>query len=205
MQTPTNTTTSSADQSGTKGDPVVQWALELGELHRQGEVIGRAIVQYKTDGTDATGLEEKRAAISDRIHVYEAIITGHKATSIEGALAQIMLASTEADWLACCPPNSDDNDYYQGRVDRLLYGARRALEAVVGKDRFGDLAQMYMPAGLDPFVIRDREIIDDSDGVLNRLTGALLDRLTHHVHILEMNGDSYRLNQSRRKQTARHS
>ena len=32
-----------------------------------------------------------------------------------------------------------------------------------------------------------------------RLTGALLDRLTHHVHILEMNGDSYRLGQSRRK------
>ena len=26
-----------------------------------------------------------------------------------------------------------------------------------------------------------------------RLTGALLERLTHHVHILEMNGDSYRL------------
>jgi DNA replication protein DnaC len=32
-----------------------------------------------------------------------------------------------------------------------------------------------------------------------RLTGALLDRLTRHVHILEMNGDSYRLKQSRRK------
>ncbi len=30
-----------------------------------------------------------------------------------------------------------------------------------------------------------------------RLTGALLDRITHHVHILEMNGDSYRLKQSR--------
>ena len=30
-----------------------------------------------------------------------------------------------------------------------------------------------------------------------RLTGALLDRLTHHVSILEMNGESYRLNQSR--------
>jgi DNA replication protein DnaC len=30
-----------------------------------------------------------------------------------------------------------------------------------------------------------------------RLTGALLDRLTHHVHILEMNGDSYRLAQSK--------
>jgi len=30
-----------------------------------------------------------------------------------------------------------------------------------------------------------------------RLTGALLDRLTHHVNILEMNGENYRLNQSR--------
>jgi DNA replication protein DnaC len=34
-----------------------------------------------------------------------------------------------------------------------------------------------------------------------RLTGALLDRLTHHVHILEMNGDSFRLKHSRRKRT----
>src|ERR671918_2965421 len=34
-----------------------------------------------------------------------------------------------------------------------------------------------------------------------RLTGALLDRLTHHVHILEMNGDSYRLAQSRTRKT----
>ena len=30
-----------------------------------------------------------------------------------------------------------------------------------------------------------------------RLTGALLDRLTHHVHILETNGGSYRLRHSR--------
>jgi DNA replication protein DnaC len=36
-----------------------------------------------------------------------------------------------------------------------------------------------------------------------RLTGALLDRLTHHVHILEMNGDSYRLSQSKNRQKAR--
>jgi len=32
-----------------------------------------------------------------------------------------------------------------------------------------------------------------------RLTGARLDRLTHHVNILEMNGESYRLNQIRAK------
>ena len=36
-----------------------------------------------------------------------------------------------------------------------------------------------------------------------RLTGALLDRLTHRVHILEMNGESYRLRQSRQAGTTR--
>ena len=35
-----------------------------------------------------------------------------------------------------------------------------------------------------------------------RLTGALLDRLTHHVNILEMNGESYRLAQSRARKAA---
>jgi len=43
---------------------------------------------------------------------------------------------------------------------------------------------------------------DEWTGVFGseRLTGALLDRLTHHVHILELNGDSYRLKQSKRRQ-----
>ena len=35
-----------------------------------------------------------------------------------------------------------------------------------------------------------------------RLTGALLDRLTHHVHILEMNGESFRLKHSRQSAKA---
>ena len=33
-----------------------------------------------------------------------------------------------------------------------------------------------------------------------RLTGALLDRRTHHVHILEMNGDSFGLATSKKAQ-----
>jgi DNA replication protein DnaC len=36
-----------------------------------------------------------------------------------------------------------------------------------------------------------------------RLTGALLDRLTHRVHILEANGESYRLQESKRRQSRR--
>lgn len=36
-----------------------------------------------------------------------------------------------------------------------------------------------------------------------RLTGALLDRLTHHVHILEMNGESYRLKDSKQRRPSK--
>jgi len=36
-----------------------------------------------------------------------------------------------------------------------------------------------------------------------RLTGALLDRLTHRVHIIEANGESYRLRESKRRQQRR--
>ena len=32
-----------------------------------------------------------------------------------------------------------------------------------------------------------------------RLTGALLDRLTHRVHIIEANGESYRLRDAKRR------
>ena len=36
-----------------------------------------------------------------------------------------------------------------------------------------------------------------------RLTGAHLERLTHHVHILEMNGESYRLKRSQQNAYSR--
>ncbi len=53
---------------------------------------------------------------------------------------------------------------------------------------------------LDP-CFRRSSTFDEWTEVLGseRLTGALLDRLTHHVHILEMNGESYRLRQSQTK------
>ena len=36
-----------------------------------------------------------------------------------------------------------------------------------------------------------------------RLTGALLDQFAHHVHILEMNGESYRLKHRRENAACR--
>ncbi len=53
---------------------------------------------------------------------------------------------------------------------------------------------------LDP-CLRRSSTIDEWTEVFGseRLTGTLLDRLTHHVHILEMNGESYRLRQRQTK------
>lgn len=52
-------------------------------------------------------------------------------------------------------------------------------------------------------VISNLPFAEGTEGLgSERLTGALLDRLTHHVHILEMNGDSYRLKTSKQKRAA---
>ena len=50
-----------------------------------------------------------------------------------------------------------------------------------------------------PVLVTTNLPFDEWTGVFGseRLTGTLLDRLTHRVHILEMNGESYRLKQSR--------
>jgi hypothetical protein len=41
--------------------------------------------------------------------------------------------------------------------------------------------------------------VPECRGEKETVTGALLDRLTHHVHILEMNGDNFRLSHSKRR------
>ena len=58
------------------------------------------------------------------------------------------------------------------------------------KQARGQISSLYEP-------ITRREITLPPAYSSERLTGALPDLLTHHVHILEMNGDSYRLKRSR--------
>ena len=97
-----------------------------------------------------------------------------------------------------------------GAVPRSnVYDNDRCLVAKILPDGTLPRARLFS-AFLSHYVIRDRyarpgtlitsnlpfdEWTDTFGSV--RLTGALLDSLTHHVSILEMNGESYRLAHSR--------
>jgi DNA replication protein DnaC len=61
---------------------------------------------------------------------------------------------------------------------------------------FEVLSQRYERGSI---IVTSNLPFDEWTGVFGseRLTGALLDRLTHHVHILEMNGNSFRLKHSK--------
>jgi hypothetical protein len=77
-------------------------------------------------------------------------------------------------------------------VDELGYVP---LSSTGGELLFETFSQRYERGST---IVTSNLPFDEWTGVFGneRLTGALLDRLTHHVHILEMNGESYRLKHS---------
>ena len=78
-------------------------------------------------------------------------------------------------------------------VDELGY---LPLDRMGAEHLFGFFSQCYEQTSL--IVTTNLPFADWPQGLANdeRLAGALLDRLTHHVHILEIVGDSYRLKSS---------
>ena len=85
----------------------------------------------------------------------------------------------------------------------------RSLWRLCDNRLFGDIAAMTRVAKqprsafeyFAPEFVTSNLPFDEWTSVFGsaRLTGALLDRLTHHVHILEMHGESYRLAHSKRR------
>ena len=85
-------------------------------------------------------------------------------------------------------------------VDELGYIPFSKLGA---EHLFGFFSQCYEQASL--VVTTNLPFADwpQTFGGDERLTGALLDRLTHRVHIVEITGDSYRLQSSMKSKTAK--
>ena len=108
--------------------------------------------------------------------------------------------------------NRGKADHWKARDERRLQNLQRQLAQLnlLIIDELGFVPRSPTSAetalrGLQP-ALRAGSIIATTNLPFNertevfgseRLTGALLDRLTHHVHILEMNGESSRLKRSR--------
>ena len=88
-----------------------------------------------------------------------------------------------------------DTDAMQFHLDEISRHVARGAHAELLFEMF---SQRYERGST---IVTSNLPFDEWTGVFasERLTGALLDRLTHHVHILEMNGDSYRLKQSKHR------
>ena len=104
------------------------------------------------------------------------------------------------------------HELMEARGERLLLNLQRQLSRrnLLIVDELGFVLLSRTGAGLlfevfsqryerGSILVTTNLPFDEWTGVFGseRLTGALLDRLTHHVHILEMNGDSSRLRRSR--------
>ena len=149
------------------------------------------------------------------------IALGNSGTSkTHVALALGLAACQKGFTVAFTTAASLVNQLMEARDDRRLLKLQRDLQAVklLIVDELGYVplsatgAELLFEAFSQRYergstIITSNLPFEDWTSVLGseRLTGALLDRLTHHVSILTMNGDSYRLKQSvgRRRTSAK--
>ena len=101
------------------------------------------------------------------------------------------MADNEVQWTKHLDADPDSPEAFMGNVlaSMAVYVASQERQNISRRTR----------AGLGAARAKGVEM-----GQPQRLTGALLDRLTHHVHILEMNGESYRLKHSRENLSCKH-
>jgi hypothetical protein len=94
--------------------------------------------------------------------------------------------------LAHCRSQTDSSNFEGAPLPARSASEKEAIEAPAPAAAKGKVIDLYsaLKASLEK-----RGVKFGSE----RLTGALLDRLTHHVHILEMNGQSFRLKHSRKR------
>ena len=87
-----------------------------------------------------------------------------------------------------------------GVVPLSKTGAELLCKVILQRYERGSVAMGLEPRRHHGSLITSNLPFDELTEVFGseRLTGAILDYLTHHVHILEMDGESFRLRQSRK-------
>ena len=96
-------------------------------------------------------LDRLEMHLSDRRYALEAMAAEIQASSLEGAMVQLMLAHSQADLIAADGKESMDAE--MRTVSKLLHSALSVLERVTGTPREELGGEVYMSRDLDPHAL----------------------------------------------------
>lgn len=124
-------------------DPVAELANRLGAI----------VLEYQRLDAGPPGKEvtERMKALSVEMDKLIEALSRQEASSLAGALAQIMWASGDNGLLQSSEFSEEDTRAYHQRIERFLYSAIAVLEKETGIDRVTLGAEYCMPEQLNPF------------------------------------------------------
>lgn len=124
-------------------DPVAEAGRLLAQLVKQFNAADATRMQC-TDGARRNQLKEQMDVIQDRIATAEGVVMQGQATTMQGAMAQVLIAMADADSIHTfvgeeCRPACEA---YARRIDSALYSVLGLLSQTCGTDP-AELAGAY--------------------------------------------------------------
>ena len=126
-------------------DPVAQIGRDLATSWRHSRRIDEERPSIEDHGTRAH-IERQEFHLADRRAALEAMGAEIQASSLEGAMVQIMLALEVADLMA---GSAED----MRTISKLLYSVLAMIEQSAGVPREELGGEAYMPRDLDPYAL----------------------------------------------------
>ncbi len=108
-------------------------------------------VSVEAHSAESARLEHLEYHLADRREALEAMAAEVQASSLEGAMVQIMLAHAEADVMAASTEES--NEAQMRTISKLLYSTLAALERAAGVPREKLGGEAYLTRELDPHAL----------------------------------------------------
>lgn len=150
-------------------DPIAEAGREIARLRDLHDENERVIFGNR-ESPESDFKERENTAINDRITALEQFIASGRATTLEGALVQVMVAHAEADAMAsngaaACEGSISKQDLeeihrqisQQGRyINRILYSVASVLEKAAHADRKEYAGEYYLDIRLDPLAVLDK-------------------------------------------------
>ena len=148
MTTKTQTTPAAASS---EGDPVAQIGRDLATTWRQVWRNDDEQPSAEAPLSQHSRLERLEFHLADRREALEAMAAEIQASSLEGALVQIMLAHAAADIIAAS--SGENTEANMRTVSKLLHSALAALEQATGVPREELGGEAYLRRDLDPHAL----------------------------------------------------